>query len=265
MTVYTTAYQNSEWILTDSSFQVLPNPLLTDINLAKSWLSTYSSIDRPSFHQLERLTYVEALVDVNAIVIEAIWKRPPTSSVVPLRSFIREVLQRSRTTYSTLQTALFYLFRARPSILSQLNCMQPCDQPKHQRMAYISCGRRMFLASLVIASKFLQDKTYRNSAWAKIAGLPVIEINRAERLLLELMDYELYITQPTFDLWHRLLHIQVQAKTGVVSFEPLAPAPPVQRMVTQWTIMPPCMTAVKRKMEHTWDESAVKRQCRIRQ
>lgn len=79
--------------------------------------------------------------------------------------------------------------------------------------AYVSCGRRMFLASLVVASKFVQDKTYRNSAWAKIAGLPVAEINAAERIFLNIIDYRLYISQPTFEKWHHLLHLHVEAKT----------------------------------------------------
>lgn len=120
-----------------------------------------------------------------------------------MRTFIQEVLKRSRTTYSTLQTALFYLFRGRPTIINQLQ----------QNNAYISCGRRMFLASLIVASKFVQDKTYRNSAWAKIAGLPVQEINTAERYFLNnIMDYRLYIDQSIFDRWHKLLHIRTQAR-----------------------------------------------------
>lgn len=172
------------------------------------------------------------MIDINAVVIESIWcinntipnhtnynnntesnntillKESRMSPVVPLRTFIQEVLKRSRTTYSTLQTALFYLFRARPKIIEHLQQQQ--KSWKHN--AYISCGRRMFLASLVVASKFVQDKTYRNSAWAKIAGLPVTEINTAERYFLSLMDYRLYIDQPTFDRWHRLLHIRTQAR-----------------------------------------------------
>ncbi|CAJ0924033.1 3075_t:CDS:2 [Entrophospora sp. SA101] len=40
-----------------------------------------------------------------------------------------------------------------------------------------TCGRRMFLASLIIASKYLQDKNYSNTAWSKICGLQVEEIN----------------------------------------------------------------------------------------
>ncbi|KAI8087575.1 cyclin-domain-containing protein [Gilbertella persicaria] len=181
-----------------------------------------------------RLAYVEALVDINAVVIESIWyptttmnathhthyphpqhhpqhhhtKESRVSPVVPLRTFIQEVLKRSRTTYSTLQTALFYIFRARPAILQHLQQ----EELSWQHSAYVSCGRRMFLASLVVASKFVQDKTYRNSAWAKIAGLPVQEINTAERYFLELMDYRLYIDQPIFDRWHRLLHMRTQAR-----------------------------------------------------
>ncbi|GAA5806032.1 hypothetical protein HPULCUR_011560 [Helicostylum pulchrum] len=162
-----------------------------------------------------RLAYVDALVDANALVIESIWKIPKsnnTAAVVPLRTFIQEVLKRSRTTYSTLQTALFYLFRSRPEIKLHMTRMQQ-QQSTQWEDAYVSCGRRMFLASLVVASKFVQDKTYRNSAWAKIAGLPVAEINAAERIFLNIIDYRLYISQPTFEKWHHLLHLHVEAKT----------------------------------------------------
>jgi hypothetical protein len=147
-------------------------------------------------------------------VIESIWaNNNPTknNTVVPLRTFIQEVLKRSRTTYSTLQTALFYLFRSRPDIEMYLLNMQTSGGRWED--AYVSCGRRMFLASLVVASKFVQDKTYRNSAWAKIAGLPVSEVNAAERIFLNMIDYQLYISQPLFEQWHHLLHMHVERKT----------------------------------------------------
>ncbi|KAI9478768.1 MAG: cyclin-domain-containing protein [Benjaminiella poitrasii] len=201
-----------------------------------------------------RLAYVEALVDITAVVIESIWYSTNTttyttattttsiqresrvSPVVPLRTFIQEVLKRSRTTYSTLQTALFYLFRARPGIIQHLQQQRACDKKTSwQHNAYISCGRRMFLASLVVASKFVQDKTYRNSAWAKIAGLSVTEINTAERYFLNLLDYRLYIDQTTFDRWHCLLHVRTQARMhniptslqdlAFLSFAPLSSYP----------------------------------------
>lgn len=209
------------------------------------------------------------IIDTTAHIIETIWPSssssstsafspatttlpcsPPSSptalttapAVVSLRTFIQEVLKRSRTTYSTLQTALFYLFRARPAILSQLYYTSsgvvtpPSPPPASENPAavamemggsyfawqdaYIHCGRRMFLAALVTASKFVQDKTYRNSTWAKIAGLPVAEINAAERIFLNLISYRLYIAQPTFERWHHLLHMHVEARANTSSTRP---------------------------------------------
>jgi hypothetical protein len=34
------------------------------------------------------------------------------------------------------------------------------------------CPRRTFLASLILASKFTQDRCYSNKAWAKLSSLP---------------------------------------------------------------------------------------------
>ncbi|KAI9596083.1 hypothetical protein BDF19DRAFT_345078, partial [Syncephalis fuscata] len=55
------------------------------------------------------------------------------------------------------------------------------------------CGRRMFLASLVIATKYLQDRAYSNRAWSRVSGLSASEITRCERKLLHWLSWNLYI------------------------------------------------------------------------
>ncbi|KAI0268646.1 hypothetical protein BC834DRAFT_866579 [Gloeopeniophorella convolvens] len=55
------------------------------------------------------------------------------------------------------------------------------------------CPRRTFLASLILASKFMQDKCYSNRAWAKLAGLPAREIGRCERALGEALEWRLWV------------------------------------------------------------------------
>jgi len=55
------------------------------------------------------------------------------------------------------------------------------------------CPRRAFLASLILASKFTQDKCYSNRAWAKLAGLPPREIGRCERALGEALEWRLWV------------------------------------------------------------------------
>ncbi|KAJ7772594.1 hypothetical protein DFH07DRAFT_953059 [Mycena maculata] len=55
------------------------------------------------------------------------------------------------------------------------------------------CPRRAFLASLILASKFTQDKCYSNRAWAKLSGLPAREIGRCERALGDALDWRLWV------------------------------------------------------------------------
>lgn len=156
---------------------------------------------------------------------------PPTDgSVLPLHWFVKEVLRRSRTSCSTLQVALFYLHQARREIRSTIARASACkvefitldralraEQERVAKLDYpsppaspidsedryielaetqnspILCGRRMFLAAVISASKFLQDRNYSNRAWAKISGLPVGEVNLNERAFLKLVRYRLYV------------------------------------------------------------------------
>ena len=55
------------------------------------------------------------------------------------------------------------------------------------------CPRRTFLAALILAAKFSQDKCYSNRAWAKLSGLPPREIGRCERALGQALDWRLWV------------------------------------------------------------------------
>ncbi|KAI9268897.1 cyclin-domain-containing protein [Phascolomyces articulosus] len=153
-------------------------------------------ITKQKQYQEKQRAYVNALVDVTVQAIASIWPNAtstPSSNQRPianLNTFLHHILKHSRTTHSTLQLAIFYLFRIRPRVLERRN-----DD------VYISCGRRMFLAALICAHKFLQDKTYKNSAWSKVSGLGVNEVNHAERVMLQLLDWSLYVKKDTYDQW----------------------------------------------------------------
>ncbi|PPQ62928.1 hypothetical protein CVT24_006168 [Panaeolus cyanescens] len=71
------------------------------------------------------------------------------------------------------------------------------------------CPRRAFLASLILASKFFQDKCYSNKAWAKLSGLPPKEISRCERALGQVLEWRLWVGKKP------------------VPVAPAAPAPPL--------------------------------------
>lgn len=66
-------------------------------------------------------------------------------------------------------------------------------QPSHSLPSPILCPRRTFLACLILASKFMQDRSYSNRAWAKLAGLPPREIGRCERAVGNLLEWRLWV------------------------------------------------------------------------
>ncbi|KIK67189.1 hypothetical protein GYMLUDRAFT_217206, partial [Collybiopsis luxurians FD-317 M1] len=158
-----------------------------------------------------------------------------------MKSFVHEVLRRSRTSGSVLQTALCYLEAIRPRI-SELAQSDEAFKPETELADRITvateaelareaelcigtdtilinesddsmdtvrpsptlvplptlpspllCPRRAFLASLILASKFTQDKCYSNRAWAKLSGLPPREIGRCERALGDALDWRLWV------------------------------------------------------------------------
>ena len=180
------------------------------------------------------------------------------SELLPIRSFVHEVLKRSRTSGIVLQTALCYLEAVRPEVPNLLreermgirayyepesrvlpateaeiaqeallnvlenseesennddsvNTVRLADdahdfdsEPKKSQEEFapstsaslpspLLCPRRTFLASVILASKFSQDKCYSNRAWAKLSGLPPREIGRCERALGQALGWRLWV------------------------------------------------------------------------
>ncbi|KAF7315456.1 hypothetical protein MIND_00060500 [Mycena indigotica] len=190
------------------------------------------------------------------------------NNLVPMKGFVHEVLRRSRTSGSVLQTALCYLEAIRsqvPELVakeqsgegtfirydsdSRITPATPAELALEAQLSASSdielsatddetvmdtvrvtfdddvvgtatpfvsssmdnndkilgsesfallpspllCPRRAFLASLILASKFTQDKCYSNRAWAKLSGLPAKEIGRCERALGDALDWRLWV------------------------------------------------------------------------
>lgn len=156
----------------------------------------------------ERSIMIDKLIDCAADIIDSIWSNNRSTKIMSTARFIREILKRSRATYSMLQLALFYIFRIKKLIFERLQ--QPLANNE-----LVCCGRRMFLAALMVASKYLNDKNYRNKTWAKIASLDVAEINATEVVFLRLIDYQLYVSKPLYDKWVSLLHDHIQKKSFI--------------------------------------------------
>ncbi len=157
-----------------------------------------------------------------ARLITAIWPlsaSPPMmtscfngAGVLPLEVFIHETLRRSKTSYSTLQVALFYIILLKDKLSNRdftkeqpkpEDCQQQPSGPPTCRA--MQCGRRMFLAALMLASKYLQDRNYSTRAWSKISGLRIPEINENETEYLRCIDYRLHMKRDAFENWSKIV------------------------------------------------------------
>ncbi|KAA1138937.1 hypothetical protein PGTUg99_030405 [Puccinia graminis f. sp. tritici] len=149
------------------------------------------------------------LLQVTLIAIQSIWSSSSSASVSTsesvnndyLTGFLHQLIRRSRTNHNTLKLALFYIHQARKPLRHHISTTTTATTTNHLALRDpILSGRKMFLAGLMIASKYLLDRNYSNRAWAKIAGLPIEEVNTNERVFLSLIDYRTHLDLDDFEV-----------------------------------------------------------------
>lgn len=141
-------------------------------------------------------------IDAACKTLDRIWTPSPGCDLakgkdaLPLQVFVRETLRRGRTSCSTLQAALLYCVR-----LGEATKTSQSEGMTKEEQCLTRCPRRMFLASVITASKFVQDRCYSNRAWSKISGLSIKDLGKLERAFLKAIDYRLMVTEGAWESW----------------------------------------------------------------
>ena len=119
----------------------------------------------------------------------AVPSSPLQPSLPPLEAFIQSLVDRSRVQVPTLMSSLVYLSRLQqrlPPVAKGMRCTV----------------HRIFLASLILAAKNLNDSSPKNKHWARYSSVKgfegfsfsITEVNLMEKQLLFLLDWDLRIT-----------------------------------------------------------------------
>jgi hypothetical protein len=117
----------------------------------------------------------------------------------PLKAFISHLVMRSGISTPTFLTSLVYLTRIK-------------SQVPPSTIGFRCASHRIFLISLILADKYVNDVHYTNSSWSEFSilswkghcfGFLTSEITASERHLLSLLEYNVRIAQD--DLQEQLL------------------------------------------------------------
>lgn len=127
------------------------------------------------------------------------------TTVIDLRYFVEQILRRSYASHSTLQLALYYCCKLHWSGELPQRSLKNQSRSHSKRDLPLLCGRRMFLASLMLAFKFLQDRNYSSRAWSTISGLSITDINQNEFRLLEALQYRTFVSAETYNKWQKVV------------------------------------------------------------
>lgn len=71
---------------------------------------------------------------------------------------------------------------------------------------------QLFVISLILAHKCLDDNTYSNKTWSEITKIPVAEINNLEMAFMKCINFKIYVSRIEYFHWLKCLIEYIKAE-----------------------------------------------------
>ncbi|CUA71673.1 hypothetical protein RSOLAG22IIIB_04719 [Rhizoctonia solani] len=137
----------------------------------------------------------------------ALEPQPGAAPAGSMRWFLAELFKRAALPGLIIRVAAGYVLRCRTAINRAMQAvalknqlqlaansdasLPPADRTPQERV--LTDARRVFLAALVLACKFVFDKPYDNRSWSLISGLGSRDIGECERVVGDVLGWRLWI------------------------------------------------------------------------
>ncbi|CAE6436363.1 unnamed protein product [Rhizoctonia solani] len=163
----------------------------------------------PPTFQLEPPIHVQSLPSKRELTrhlsaLGALEPQPGAAPAGSMRWFLTELFKRAALPGLIIRVAAGYVLRCRAAINCAMQTvalknqlatsdvsLPPADRTPQERV--LTDARRVFLAALVLACKFVFDKPYDNRSWSLISGLGSRDIGECERVVGDVLGWRLWI------------------------------------------------------------------------
>lgn len=166
------------------------------------------------YHAVERsaasgVDYPRYLADVSVMLIRSLkFDCKATASQVAqhmgphyhdrLLEYVSNLFRQTRISYSIVIVGLLYLLRFQQQFKRRLANAAAVFRAEDN--AFV-----LFVAAMMLSSKFLMDRPPANSCWSLNARVPLSIVNRQELLFLNVIGHEMYVESEYFQNWIRYL------------------------------------------------------------
>lgn len=139
-------------------------------------------------HRANGSSSTSALADQNGLSVPSRVQLQPTGRFL---GFVKNVLRITQVSRSVVALSLYYIYRLKmrhPGLEGQMGSEY-----------------RLFLTSLVLANKFLDDHTYTNKTWSDVSHIPLKEITKMELQLWGGIDTNASASPAEYEWWQSTL------------------------------------------------------------
>ncbi|GAA5997104.1 hypothetical protein JCM5350_005382 [Sporobolomyces pararoseus] len=133
----------------------------------------------------------------------------PVEPSIAFRQFVNQILNATLVTPEDLVLALYYVSQIAPA---EIIPPTPAEGGQDaQTTSFKAAPFKIFLGSLMLANKSLQDNSYRNETFSTVSGIPLKDVNTLEIYVFSALKYDVALREDKWVQWLNTIAFKVLA------------------------------------------------------